>query len=834
MKIFSNLVCLFFLLFPPFIHSTEMQVKIINSTQDLPENFCTIWQKGDFLLSDGQYLAIIGNSSRPIKGTTNFPSSNAWGSIISFVPAGEKVVSNICLGTPYLRIKEKRIFPAYSSLKSIKKGIPQGALVFQADSHYLGKNGQKAEIKTIYYFWPKQGLIDVTSSLKNTGNKEFNDLNFSLNFNALTCYSFSPFNFEIHPDMHFRIYQKEGHYLGWINLNPATDEERQPGNLGPGQVFKLNYKLLVATQASDLLYRIYDILGIKAAKAIINFKDYDGGLMEAVVKDVTSPSVFFSSFLNDTFSLDIPLPQGAYSVQAHFFPAVSEQFLVVKQGEENVCTLTNPPLEKVKIKIENSQGDFIPGKVTFIGLWPTRTPYFKPEDPIKSGRYWETFKNSCYPPEGGMELEIPVGTYLVFASHGPEYSLDQKTVEILQGKDQELIFHLDHVVDSQGLICIDPHMHTQYSDGEVTIAERIKSVIAEGIEVAVATDHNYINDYYPVLKKLGLNNYLAVIPGNEITTSGLIHFNTYPLEVREKEEGNGAIWPVADEVSFLFQASRQKDPQALIQVNHPRAGDTGYFNNYHLDLASASYALKNFDTSFDLLEVMNGPYFYPSNRVAIEDWLHLLNRGYYFPLVGSSDSHSIDKDEPGYSRTYVFYQGKTGDDLDRDSLIKALKKGRSFATNGPLVEFKVNGSFIPGDLIPAPTGEIKTLIKVQSAPWVAVDEVRLIINGQRKIRKIIFPVQHKEKSNPIFSEEVGLELKKDSYIAVEVLGLKSLYPVLQTPASNGQLEKAVLPYALTNPIFIDVDGNGKFDPLLPEKIKLISDIPRSNIVIERY
>ena len=834
MKKLIILTIILFLHLSFFLQATEFQVKIINTAEDLPENFCTIWEKGDYLVSDGEYLVLLGGSARPLKDILNFPSSNAMGSIISFTVAGENLVSNLSIGSPIIRIKEKPEYLTYSSLKPIKENVQKGILTFKALALYKGKDGKKAEINTTYHFLPYQGRIDISSTIKNTGKADFKDMSFYLYFNANHRYYFSTFNRKKHPGLNFRVYQKMGHYLGWMNLNPLQpledEEEPLPGDLAPGEEFNLNYILLVDTLSSDILRKIYRILNIKPEKASIHFKDYDGKLIEVIVRNALSSSIFFRSFLKNTPRLEVLIPKGAYSVRANFFPAVCEEFLVVEEGEENICFIQDLPHERVKAKIRNSKGEFVPGKVTFIGLDPSKTPYFKPEDPIKSGREWESFKNSCYPTEKGLEVDIPVGTYLVYASRGPEYSLDQKIVEVLQGEKQELVFHIDKVVDTENLISIDPHMHTQDSDGRVSIAERIKSVVAEGVDVAVAADHNYISDYHPILKKLGLSEYLAVIHGNEITTSGLIHYNTYPLKYRKEEENNGAIYPLSDEVTPLFEESRRKDPQAILQVNHPRAGRIGYFNNYQLDQESASFALLNFDTSFDVLEVMNGPYFYSSNYVAIDDWLHLLNRGYYFPLVGSSDSHSIDKDEPGYCRTYVLYNGKKGDNLDWPALAKAMKNGRSFATNGPLVEFKINDKYIPGDFMTTARGEVKISIKVQSAPWISVDEVRLIINGERKI---IFPLKYQEKSILKFLEEVGLKLKKDSYIIVEVLGKKSLYPVLQRAARGGEFENATLPYALTNPVFIDVNGNGKFDSPLPEKIKLTSDIPESIKPVKR-
>ncbi len=831
----------FSLLIPFLLQAAEFQVKVIKSEDDLPEKFCSHWEKGDFLIFDGKNLTLIGGAKRRLKDLTNYPKGDAMGSIISFVPAGKKIESNLNIGSPAIKIKRKREYLTYNSVKPLKATAPEEALAFEATAFYEGKKGGKAQIRTLYHFSPLEGRIDITSTITNTGKKEFEDLDYNLYFYAFHSYYFSPFNRKKHPGLRFRVYQKEGHYLAWLNMNPLREEEKSvkddeepppiPGTLAPQEVFEIRHILLVDTQHEKLLQKIYQIFSVKPEEALIHFEDFNGGSVEVIVRDAYSSSTFFRSFMENPSFIKVPLPKGAYTARANFFPAVCEELLVVGLEKESSCVLQNPPQGNVKVKIINSKGEFVPGKVTFIGLSPTETPYFKPENPVKSGRSWESYKNSCFPQEEGMEVKLPVGTYLISASRGPEYSMDKKAVEILKNKQQELIFRLDRVLETPNLIAVDPHMHTQKSDGRVLIPERIKSVVAEGVEVAVATDHNYIADYFPTLKRLGLNKYLAVIAGNEVTVSGLIHYNTYPLKYRPEEENNGAIYPVAEEVSPLFNRSRKKDPKAILQVNHPRSGTIGYFNNYLLDLESAAFARVNFDTSFDVLEVMNGPYFHSSNFWAIEDWLHLLNRGYYFPLIGSSDSHSIDRGEPGYSRTYVMYEGEEGDNLNWEAIALSLKKGRSFASNGPLVELKVNDKYSPGDSFTSSSGKAEIWIKVQSAPWVAVDEVRLIVNGERKI---IFPVKSAEEEPQKFTKKLSLKLEKDSYIAAEVLGKKSLYPVLQQYSKKGLLKDATLPYALTNPVFIDVDGNGKFDPPQPEKIKLRSDIPEPKKLIQRY
>jgi len=828
----SGALVIFFLLALPLLLRAGFEVKVIKSPAELPGHFCSLGQKGDILLADGKSYALIGASPRPLITSSNYPYGNAMGSILSFVPAGKNLASDLNIGAPVLRIKDRTHHVIYSNLERAKPAAPGAEIGFEALGLFEDKDGRKARMKTAYLFYPEKGRVDVTSTITNTGTMAFEDLSYSLFFDAYNRYSFNPYDEKKYPGLNFRVYQKKGHSLGWISFNPVEKEEaRNPGHLGPGEECKLRYILLTDISSSLLLENIYQILDIKPVKADVYFKDVEGDWMELVVRDVLSSSIFFRSILRKPLSCEVLLPPGIYRFQANFFPAIVEELIEIKPGEENSCLLQNSPSGTVKVKVRNSQGDHVPGKVTFLGLAPTKSPYFRPDNPVETGRGWEGFKNSCFPGEEGLEVEVPVGTYLVYASRGPEYTIDQKVIEVVKEENREQVFMVDHVVDTPGLISLDPHMHTQRSDGSASIPERIKSAVAEGVEIAVASDHNTITDYSGALKKLNLANELAVILGCEVTTPDVIHFNTYPMEFRPAEEGHGAINSAAEEASPLFLASRQKNPASILQVNHPRAGSLGYFNNFYLDQESASTALSSFDPNFDLLEVLNGPYFYSSNQVAIEDWFHLLNRGYFFPLVGSSDAHGLDKGETGYARTYVFYDGENGSRLDRAALIQALKKGRSFATNGPIVEFKVNGQSASGDLIQARGGKVDIRINVRSAPWVAVDEVRIILNGERKV---IFPVSAEESVVTKFAEDISLILKEDSYICVEVLGKSTLFPVFQSPSGSGLLKDGALPYALTNPVFVDVDGNAKFEPRFPEKIRLEIEPSGSAKKISRY
>jgi hypothetical protein len=69
-----------------------------------------------------------------------------------------------------------------------------------------------------------------------------------------------------------------------------------------------------------------------------------------------------------------------------------------------------------------------------------------------------------------------------------------------------------------------------------------------------------------------------------------------------------------------------------------------------------------------------------------------------------------------------------------------------------------------------------------------------------------------------FDQKIRLELEGDAWIAVEVVGARTLFPVLQRIAGSGRPADAALSYALTNPIL--VDGNGRFDPPWKDKVRI--------------
>jgi hypothetical protein len=802
-------------------------IKAVKDPGALPGPFARIAREGDVFVSDGRFAAVIAAAPRPLWSTINYGHPDVAGYIAAFLPAGRSARPDVQVGYPYFRLSGKLLVPASTSLK-----IEGGAVV--ARTAYEGPDGLKLDVAVRYTFAFDAGRIDIAAETRNAGPAEVNGLSAGLGVNAWQSYNFSPYNAKSFPSLNFRVWERPDHAVAWLNPNPPeTSEKPLPGALRPGQVHRLAYSLFAGETVPDLLDRLYRAARRPTVRASLEIKKFEGPA-EVIVREPATGAVFYRTFMAKPVALLFPLPAGTYEVRANLFPAVVERTVVAlpaaapvqaktaKSGKveaaENAWTVEAPAYGRVRVAIADRKGRHVPGKVAFIGLAPTATPYLLPVDPIASGRSWESLNNEVYPPAEGLEVILPAGTYLASAARGPEFAVETRVVEVLSGEPRDLRFTVDRVLETPGLVSVDSHMHTQFSDGSVLVPMRVQSAVAEGLDVIVSADHNTIIDYGPEIARLGLGGEIVFLPGVEVTArTGSIHFNSLPVVPRPGEPNGGAI-SVRDETpAKLFALARAKDPGSLVHLNHPRSGTLGYFNNYHLDPEKAAVADHLFDLDFDVMEALNGAKFDRDNRRAVEDWFHLLNRGYPIRIVAASDAHGIEGGETGYARTYVLMAEPVAGKIDRAALVAALKKGRAFVSNGPVVSAKANGKATFGDMVKASNGRVDLDITVTGAPWLDVSEVRLVVNGERRPP---LPAKGADGRTVKFRDRARVDMAGDGWIAVEVLGSRTLFPLIQQRSGDGGPEDSARPYALTNPILVDADGDGRLTPIWPEKVRV--------------
>ena len=159
--------------------------------------------------------------------------------------------------------------------------------------------------------------------------------------------------------------------------------------------------------------------------------------------------------------------------------------------------------------------------------------------------------------DGSGTLELPPGAYMVYASRGLEYTIDSQSITVGSGGTANVSLGIERVVDTSGYVSMDFHVHSGKSfDSSLPLMDRVASFLAEGVEVMVSTDHDYVSDFSPMISSLSAEDEINSIIGNELTggipvpadptqdgtvfPEGIGHWNAWPLTVIENNRRNGA------------------------------------------------------------------------------------------------------------------------------------------------------------------------------------------------------------------------------------------------------------------------------------------------------
>jgi hypothetical protein len=131
----------------------------------------------------------------------------------------------------------------------------------------------------------------------------------------------------------------------------------------------------------------------------------------------------------------------------------------------------------------------------------------------------------------GDSFSLPVGRYTLYATRGMEWGVAEQPIVVNGGQPQSHTLVISREVDTTGFVACDSHIHTLPGSGHgnATYAERMITIAGEGIEVAVATDHNHISEYDRHQHMTGTRGHFHAISGDEVTTHNG-HFTAFPLE----------------------------------------------------------------------------------------------------------------------------------------------------------------------------------------------------------------------------------------------------------------------------------------------------------------
>ncbi len=333
---------------------------------------------------------------------------------------------------------------------------------------------------------------------------------------------------------------------------------------------------------------------------------------------------------------------------------------------------------------------------------------------------------------GEFSLELPEGEVSLLVTKGLEREPVRATAVVGSGGVSSLRLTLQRFTDykARGWFSGSDHVHMNYGGNLHNTPENLLFMAAaEDLDVVgekIANkdnrifDHQYFNGAFDETRS-DAERILAW--GQEYRPPFYGHINFINLTdhllspYTTGYEGT-AIESLYPSNTDIFRMAR--DQGALGGYVHPfsmEPSQVGYANarGFPVDLALGT---------FTYLEVMTSA---AQARNTARVWHRALNCGFRVTASGGEDSITGLHRTPaiGAARMYAYL----GDRLAWDRWVEAVRKGRTFITNGPLVQLAINGE-IPGGTVrlPADGGSVEVDARMETA--FPVDRLELIRNGE--------------------------------------------------------------------------------------------------------
>jgi hypothetical protein len=413
-----------------------------------------------------------------------------------------------------------------------------------------------------------------------------------------------------------------------------------------------------------------------------------------------------------------------------------------------------------------------------------------------------------YAGTGRVRVGVMPGVYTVYASRGFEYSVVTQTMTVAAGQTAAKFFGLRREVPAHGWVAADTHIHTltKSKHGDATEDERMLTIAGEGIELAVATDHNVHADYTEAAQRTRLSDRFTSVIGNEVTTKAG-HFNAFPIQPGSAVADFGTTnW------AELLTAIRATPGVQVITLNHPRDLHSGF-----VPLGPANFnpvsgaALRGQPFNFDGLEVITSAAMQSDIMLLFRDWFALLNHGERITALGSSDTHDVSRFILGQGRTYVKCADTNPAAINVDEACRSLRAGRALVSFGLLTDMVVNERFGVGDLATRGGRGAAAVVTVLGPAWVQADRLELFANGVRIAEQRLAPVRGVTKARVAFRLP---RFRHDVHLVAIASGPGVTAPFWETPRPYQPSSKVFTPRVLgaTNPVWLDADGDGKFTP----------------------
>ena len=203
--------------------------------------------------------------------------------------------------------------------------------------------------------------------------------------------------------------------------------------------------------------------------------------------------------------------------------------------------------------------------------------------------------------------------------------------------------------------------------------------------------------------------------------------------------------------------------------------------------------------NWEAIEVFNGSC---GKGEIYQDWVNLTNHGHKKTLSSGSDTHG-EASPPGNVSNWIPIDLATLE-ANHGSIVPVVRDRQMIVSCGPFVTFDAVDS--SGDVVATlgqmasrdSEGGVDLRVTVQGPSWMQIHTLNLYENGKLIATEDLSGAEGAER----FNDVLRVTPTADAWYSVEVVG-------------SGTMAPAVLggsPYAVTNPIEVDADGDGVWTP----------------------
>jgi len=404
------------------------------------------------------------------------------------------------------------------------------------------------------------------------------------------------------------------------------------------------------------------------------------------------------------------------------------------------------------------------------------------------------FEAHYFHTRGEAELDVPAGPVTIDVMKGFEYRVEHRVLDVAADATAHVQVRLQPLPlpKTAGLhwVSSDVHVHMNYGGAyRNTPGHLVFQAAAENLPIVqdlVVNKEQRIPDmaYFRTTSDPASTAGNLLLHGQEFHTSywghlGLLHLTRNFL--------------IPDYAAYANTAAASLYPNnaAVADMAHEQQGVVGYVHPFDTYPDPAQDKLTDelpVDVALnkvDYIEVLG----FSDHKSTAKVWYRLLNCGFRLPTAAGTDAmanFASLRGPVGLNRVYVEVpEGK----LEVDPWLSNLQRGRTFATNGPLLGFSLGGQPLGGEL-KLPTGTREVKFKAWMRSIVPIDHLQIICNGG-----IARELQLGEKHDTADAEGTLL-ITNSGWCLLRAWSENAKYPILD-----------LYPYATTSPIYISVEGS---------------------------